>query len=138
MTSEEEKEPIIPCKLIKGEQLHLLYVTFKNGYFFSLYPKNEPKLGTMSLTLPIIPQLGLTRETRKMLESPTGSKKGVNTVTVLGSRNELFVKAMSEKLSLATQGMIYFSLNFEENNEELYREGLTLIDRFLADVKENQ
>ncbi|MBD3189202.1 MAG: hypothetical protein GF308_01085 [Candidatus Heimdallarchaeota archaeon] len=133
--NEGEKKAIFST--FSSKHLELVGLTFENGFFISLFPKEEAKLGTMALSLPTEPLIGITRKAQKntggisIRDRSVGRKGRLTTVTVLGSRNEVFAKAFSEKVTQITGKMVYLSINFEEEQQELYNEAMDLLDKFL-------
>ena len=61
-------------------------------------------------------------------------RRGITTATVIGSRNEIITKALAEKITLSTNSLVYLSLNFQENNEELLNESMKLVENFIKEV----
>ncbi|NHJ38733.1 MAG: hypothetical protein FK731_01780 [Asgard group archaeon] len=102
-----------------SNNLELIGIVFENGYFVTIFEKKSMKLGTIALSLP----------------SPTNIKiKDITTATVIGSRNELITKALAEKITRTTNNLVYLSLNFQENNEDLFKEALKLVERFIEEI----
>ena len=58
-------------------------------------------------------------------------RKRLSTATVVGTRNDLYAKALAEKTVMQSGEMVYLSVNFQENNEELFLEAIDLINQFL-------
>ena len=120
-----------------SDNLQLIAIAFENGFFIALSPKESLKLGTMSLCLPSAPfsggreNLNLSAVVSQQTKLP---RKKLTTATVLGARNELFAKALAEKVTRATAKMVYLSVNFEEDNSALFTEAMQLLEEWLEEV----
>lgn len=136
MAKNEEKEKSL-FSTFSSKHLELAGLSFENGYFISIFPKEDSKLGTMALCLPTEPLMGVTKQAQKGVQETSIRDRSVRrkgrltTVTVLGTRNEVFAKAFSEKVTQITGKMVYLSVNFEEDQQELYNEAMDLLDKFL-------
>ncbi|NHK31081.1 MAG: hypothetical protein FK730_06995 [Asgard group archaeon] len=116
-----------------GENLQLTALAFQNGYFVAISEKIDMKLGTTAISLPISTDLG-TRQAPSAKEQISFERKGITTATVIGSRNEIITRALAEKITLSTNSLVYLSVNFQENNEELFNEALMLVDSFIKKI----
>ncbi|NHJ87053.1 MAG: hypothetical protein FK734_16440 [Asgard group archaeon] len=114
-----------------SENLQLVAMKFLNGYFIAISDKNDLKLGTTAVSLPMTKGLGIKHSLQD--EHPIRDR-GVTSATVIGSRNELFAKALVEKAVINTGLIVYLSVNFQENNQELYIESLKLLEKFLKEL----
>ncbi len=118
-----------PFYFQEGENLQIIATDFENGIFISISHLGANKLGTTALSLPIDTSLGLSSE-RSYSDSPTG-RRGLTSATVIGSRNEIYTKALAEKVVRAISKIVYLSTNFKEQNESLFTEAITLVDDLL-------
>jgi hypothetical protein len=123
----ETKDPYFK---FTSENLVLMGLLFENGYFISISEKNKFRLGTTAISLP------LDQTSDQGFDRPF-DRRDITTASVIGSRNELYTKALAEKITIATQKLVYLSLNFQENNEELYMEAMKLIDDFVNEIVKN-
>jgi hypothetical protein len=121
-----------PFFMAENENLQLIAVIYQNGLFVSISKKETLLLGTTALSLPISENIGLSHSKR----NDSYSRKGLTTATVLGSRNEIYTKALAEKITIRTRKMVYLSLNFKENEENLYGEAIELVDSLLQHLQE--
>ena len=110
MTEEKEDNTTTPYPFFfqEGEQLQLIATDFNNGLFIAISELGANKLGTMALSLPIDTSLGISAERRR----DDSQRRGLTSATVIGSRNEIYTKALAEKVAIATKKMIYLSTNF--------------------------
>jgi len=126
-----------PCEIFRefqGEHLQLVALSFTNGYFLGISKKDELKLGTMALSLPFTSPVGRGTSHRKEKEGRRELRRGeLTTTTLLGSRNEAITKALAEKVVQMTNKLVYLSVNFPENDQELFVEALQLVDQFLRE-----
>ncbi|HUU79173.1 MAG TPA: proteasome assembly chaperone 4 family protein [candidate division Zixibacteria bacterium] len=122
-----------PFYQAKGENLQLIVTIFENGFFISLSSLGAPKLGTVALCLPIDPTIGISRE--RKFSGTSLDRRGITTTTVIGSRNEIFAKALAEKAVMKTKKIVYLSVNYDDNNNELFTESLQLLEEFLQTVQ---
>jgi len=123
-----------PFFTAENENLQLVAIIYQNGLFVSISKNEALLLGTTALSLPISNSIGISRSRKH----DTFDRKGLTTATVIGSRNEIYAKALAEKLTLRTGNMVYLSLNFKENEENLYGEAIELVDSLLHFLHENQ
>jgi hypothetical protein len=113
-----------------GENLELLVIVYSNGLFISLSQKEKAKLGTTAISLPLSPELGLSRA--KRTKSPLKrDRQRLTSDIVLGSRNDSITKALAEKVTLATGKMVYLSTNLPREDESMIKEALQLIEKML-------
>lgn len=129
MTTEENSE-ISDFIEFNSENLILVGIKFQNGYFISVSNKVAKKLGTTAISLPISQELENITQDSSGNRSSLG-RRGITTATVLGSRNELFAKALAEKLVILTNQLVYVTVNFDEDNHELFSEALQLIEKII-------
>ena len=130
----KEKNIEEPYFQLESDNLCLVGIKFVNGFFLVISEKESLKLGTMAISLPTFP-IERENETSKKSRRPIIDRKNLSTATVIGTRNELYTKALAEKIVSLTGEMVYLSVNFQENNEELFMEAIGLIDTYL---KENE
>lgn len=121
-----------PFYFREGENLQIIATDFENGVFIAISQAGTNKLGTTALSLPVDPSLGLSSE-RRHSDMPTG-RRGLTSATVIGSRNEIYTKALAEKVAVATSKIVYLSTNFTENSENLFTEASTLVDDLLKQL----
>ena len=126
----KEKNIEEPYFQLESDKLCLVGIRFANGFFLVISEKESLKLGTMAISLPTFP-IERENETSKKSRRPIIDRKNLSTATVIGTRNELYTKALAEKIVSLTGDMVYLSVNFQENNEELFLEAIGLIDTFL-------
>lgn len=126
----EETETIFYHK--ESENLEIIVVVFENGFQITFFPIGKPKLGTIAVSIPV-DNVGLSRE-RKMTEIDM-KRRGLTTANVIGTRNEIFAKALAEKAVIKTGKIVYLSVNFEENNNDLFIESMKLLEDFLQTLK---
>ncbi|TET31256.1 MAG: hypothetical protein E3J70_02600 [Candidatus Heimdallarchaeota archaeon] len=119
-----------PYFQLESDNLCLVGIRFANGFFLVISERESLKLGTMAISLPTFP-IERENETSKKSRRPIIDRKNLSTATVIGTRNELYTKALAEKIVSLTGEMVYLSVNFQENNEELFLEAIGLIDVFL-------
>ncbi|NHJ48463.1 MAG: hypothetical protein FK733_11825 [Asgard group archaeon] len=119
-----------------SDNLILLGLLFDNGCFIAVTEKSNFKLGTTAVSLPMSPSLSTTKSPPSQMERTSLDRRGISTATVIGSRNEIYTKALSEKITLATEGLVYLSLNLQEEKEELFHEALKLVEEFLAKISD--
>ena len=119
-----------PYFQLESDNLCLVGIRFANGFFLVISERESLKLGTMAISLPTFP-IERENETSKKSRRPIINRKNLSTATVIGTRNELYTKALAEKIVSLTGEMVYLSVNFQENNEELFLEAIGLIDVFL-------
>ena len=129
---EQTKEKNIeePYFQLESNNLCLAGIRFVNGFFLVISEKESLKLGTMAISLPTFPK-ERENEASKKSRRPIIDRKNLSTATVIGTRNELYTTALAEKIVSLTGEMVYLSVNFQENNEELFMEAIGLIDTFL-------
>jgi hypothetical protein len=113
--------------------LQLAAIIYQNGLFVSISKNETLLLGTMALSLPVSQTIGISRRREESFD-----RRGLTTATVIGSRNEIYAKALAEKLTVNTGNMVYLSLNFKENDENLYGEAIELVDSLLQYINENK
>ena len=123
-----------PFFTAENENLQLVAVIYQNGLFVSISKNEALLLGTTALSLPISEDIGFSRAKKQ----DTFDRKGLTTAIVLGSRNEIYTKALVEKITMRTGNMVYLSLNFKENEENLYGEAIELVESLLQYLQENQ
>lgn len=130
-----ENESDIKKHLIEytSENLQLLGITFQNGYFVAIYEKKNMKLGTTALSLPVTTNTE-SKHTISVNEKIPFNRKGITTATVIGSRNEIITKALAEKITLSTNGLVYLSVNFQEDNKEFFNEAMKLVEKFIEKI----
>lgn len=128
MNSEKDKNTANEIIKEKSENLVLLGIKFENGYFISISKKDSHKIGTTAITLPFDRNQNPTGDSSPQLKI-NRQRRALTTATVLGTRNELFAKALAEKLVYATNKIVYLSVFFDENDEELFKESLSLIEK---------
>ena len=126
----KEKNIDEPYFQLESDNLCLVGIRFANGFFLVISEKESLKLGTMAISLPTFP-IERENETSKKSRRPIIDRKNLSTATVIGTRNELYTIALAEKIVSLTGEMVYLSVNFQENNEELFLEAIGLIDVFL-------
>ncbi|MCK5159619.1 MAG: hypothetical protein KAR08_10705 [Candidatus Heimdallarchaeota archaeon] len=126
----KEKNIEEPYFQLESNNLYLVGIRFANGFFLVISEKESLKLGTMAISLPTLPK-ERENETNKTTRRPIIDRKNLSTATVIGTRNELYTKALAEKIVSLTGEMVYLSVNFQENNEELFMEAIGLIDTYL-------
>jgi len=126
----KEKNIEEPYFQLESDNLCLVGIKFVNGFFLVISEKESLKLGTMAISLPTFP-IERENETGRKSKRPIIDRKNLSTATVIGTRNELYTKALAEKIVSLTGEMVYLSVNFQENNEELFMEAIGLIDTFL-------
>ncbi|MFW9922810.1 MAG: hypothetical protein ACFFDW_05915 [Candidatus Thorarchaeota archaeon] len=136
MSSSKIDEIQPPFFIKEGETLQLHAIKFENGIFIGISPKEKLRLGTVALSVPFDSHLG----TRKTTDSPSATldRKGLTTVTIFGSRNEIYTKALAERVTLLVQGIVYLSLNIEENDEKKFSEAIHLIEDFLKEISKEK
>ncbi len=135
MTEQLDKENSEnPFFQLKNDNLNLVGIKFTNGYFLVISEKESLKLGTMAISLPITP-IKDDRDSSKRISQPILDRRNLSTATIIGTRNELYTKALAERFVSITGKMIYLSVNFQENNEELFLEALKLIEKFLKEIE---
>ena len=125
----DKKEALFYQK--ESENLQIIAVILENGLQINFSPVGKPLLGTVAVSLPV-DSIGLSRERKT---SKTDFRRGLTTSNVIGSRNEIFAKALAEKAVIKTGKIVYLSVNFEENNEELYIEAKNLLEEFLQTLQ---
>ena len=118
----------LPITVINGENLHLLAIQFDNGFFVTISDKESFNLGTTALSLPS------TTSDESQTPKPQIDRKKLITATVIGSRNELYAKALAEKIVVGQGKMVYLSVYFQENNEDLFIEAIKLVDQLLTKI----
>lgn len=120
---------------LSSENLILLGIEFDNGYFISISDKNTLKLGTTAVTLP---NESITEQSLSKGPAIKGisSSRGIITATVLGSRNELYAKALAEKLVFMSNKLTYLSVFFDENNEDYFKEAILLVEELIKSKSE--
>ncbi len=128
----KEKNIEEPYFQLESDNLCLVGISFVNGLFLVISEKDSLKLGTMAISLPTIPK-ERENETNKKSRRPIIDRRNLSTATVIGTRNELYTTALAEKIVSLTGEMVYLSVNFQENNEELFMEAIGLIETFLND-----
>ncbi len=126
----KEKNIEEPYFQLESNNLCLAGIRFVNGFFLVISEKESLKLGTMAISLPTFPK-ERENEASKKSRRPIIDRKNLSTATVIGTRNELYTTALAEKIVSLTGEMVYLSVNFQENNEELFMEAIGLIDTFL-------
>ncbi|MEA2071751.1 MAG: hypothetical protein U9O98_10740 [Asgard group archaeon] len=126
--SNKESKKQKQMHIIEGEKLQLIALKFTNGFFITICHLDEGKLGTMALSLPVTPLMGISRERKQKTRS---SKKGITSTTVIGSRNEVITKALAEKITLNSGKMVYLSTHFKDQDEEMTKEALNLLESYL-------
>lgn len=126
----KEKNIEEPYFQLESNNLCLAGIRFVNGFFLVISEKESLKLGTMAISLPTFPK-ERENEASKKTRRPIIDRKNLSTATVIGTRNELYTTALAEKIVSLTGEMVYLSVNFQENNEELFMEAIGLIDAFL-------
>lgn len=126
----KEKNIEEPYFQLESNNLCLAGIRFVNGFFLVISEKESLKLGTMAISLPAFPK-ERENEASKKSRRPIIDRKNLSTATVIGTRNELYTTALAEKIVSLTGEMVYLSVNFQENNEELFMEAIGLIDTFL-------
>ena len=89
-----------PFYFREGENLQIIATDFENGIFIAISHIGANKLGTTALSLPVDTSLGLSSE-RRYSDTPSG-RRGLTSATVIGSRNEIYTKALAEKVAIAT------------------------------------
>jgi hypothetical protein len=117
------------------DNLQLIGLAFQNGYFIAISEKNDMKLGSTAISLPISSDLE-PRKTFEAKEKISLDRRGITTATVIGSRNSIITKALAEKITLSTNSLVYLSLNFQENNEELFNEAMKLVENFIKKINQ--
>lgn len=130
----EEKNNENPFFYLEGENLSLVGIRFVNGFFLVISDKESLKLGTMAISLPAFPK-ERTSDSPTTSTQPRIERKNLSTATVVGTRNELYTKALAERIVSLTGEMTYLSVNFQENNEERYLEAIGLLDEFLKEIE---
>jgi hypothetical protein len=130
----EEKNNANPFFHLESENLSLVGIRFINGFFLVISEKESLKLGTMAISLPAFPKERI-RESPSQSNQPIIDRKNLSTATVIGTRNELYTKALAERIVSITGEMTYLSVNFKENNEELFLEAIGLLDEFLKEIE---
>ena len=133
MPKDTKDEPS-PFFMAENENLQLLAVIYQNGLFVSISKNEALLLGTTAISLPMSENIGLSRAKKQ----DGIERKELTTATVIGSRNEIYTKALAEKLTASTGNMVYLSLNFKENEENLYGEAIKLVESLLEYLHENQ
>lgn len=118
-----------PFYFREGENLQIIATDFENGIFIAISHAGANKLGTTALSLPVDTHLGLSSE-KGYSDTPIG-RRGLTSATVIGSRNEIYTKALAEKVAIATRKIVYLSTNFKEQSENLFTEAITLVDDLL-------
>jgi len=126
----KEKNIEEPYLQLESDNLCLVGIRFANGFFLVISEKESLKLGTMAISLPTFPKERENKSSKKSRQSII-DRKNLSTATVIGTRNELYTKALAEKIVSFTGEMVYLSVNFQENNEKLFLEAIGLIDKFL-------
>jgi len=129
MTDKEDKTSNFFFKE-ESENLQIIALTFSNGLFIAISEKPEPKLGTTAISMPLSPEIH-GKSPRELIDKNTFDRRGLTTATILGSRNEMYVKALAEKVVQSTQQLVYITANFPENNDEFFNEAIQLLDEFL-------
>jgi hypothetical protein len=132
MTDKKEEDNNNPFFLIEGENLDLVGIRFANGFFLVISEKESLKLGTMAISLPAYLKERESKSNKK-IRQPIIDRKDLSTATVIGTRNELYTKALAERIVSLTGEMTYLSVNFQENNEELFLEAIALLDDLLKE-----
>jgi len=136
MTEEKEEKTIThPFYFQEGEELQIIATDFENGIFVAISQRGANKLGTTALSLPVDPSLGISSD-RRYSDGP--KRRGLSSATVIGSRNEIYTKALAEKVAIATDKIVYLSTNFRENSESLFSEASTLVEALLKEFFETQ
>jgi hypothetical protein len=115
------------------DNLQLIGLAFQNGYFIAISEKNDMKLGTTAISLPISSDIGPGKALGTK-EKISLDRREITTATVIGSRNEIITKALAEKITSSTNSLVYLSLNFQENNEELFNEAMKLVENFIKKI----
>ena len=123
---------------ISSDNLVLIGLLFDNGCFIAISEKSNVKLGTTAVSLPMSPSLGTTDSPPAQKDRISLDRRGITTATVIGSRNEIYTKALAEKITLVTQGLVYLSLNFQEEKDEFFHEALKLADEFLTKISNKE
>jgi len=122
-----------PFFQLESDNLSLVGIKFTNGYFLVISEKESLKLGTTAISLPIH-SFEQEVDSSKKTTKPIIDRKKLSTATIIGTRNELYTKALAERFVSLTGKMIYLSVNFQENNEELFLEAIKLIEKFQKEI----
>ncbi|MHA1185260.1 MAG: proteasome assembly chaperone 4 family protein [Candidatus Heimdallarchaeota archaeon] len=131
-TSTTDDSP--PFFSAENENLQLVAIIYQNGLFVSISKNEALLLGTTAISLPFSENIGLSRSKKQ----DGFERKGLTTATVLGSRNEIYTKALAEKITQRTGDIVYLSLNIKENETNLYGEAIELVESLLHYLQEGQ
>ncbi|HUT81571.1 MAG TPA: hypothetical protein VMZ29_10250 [Candidatus Bathyarchaeia archaeon] len=118
----------------QSDNLQLIALKFVNGFFITICEKTSLKLGTTAISLPYSPDFERKDQNMRVIDSHILDRRGITTTTILGSRNELFAKALAEKVVQNTSQLVYLTLNYPEKNEELFVEAIKLVEKFIQSL----
>ncbi len=127
-------EQNLPITKIESENLQLITMHFANGFFVSISEKDSLNLGTTAISLPSASTQQVSGTGFDKTTQPHIDRRELITATVIGSRNELYAKALAEKMVVGLGKMVYLSLYFQENNEDLFLESIKLIEQLLSKI----
>ncbi len=118
----------------QSENLQLVVLKFANGFFIAISERSALKLGTTAISLPFAPDLK-ERNQKQIIDFHTLDRRGITTSTIIGTRNELYTKALAEKIVQNTGQLVYLTVNYPENKDELFTEALQLVESFLRNLR---
>ena len=120
---------------IQSDNLQLVAIRFQNGFFIAICENERLKLGTTAISLPNIFDNENIEKNTSGKDGFLPGKERLISATVIGSRNELFAKALAEKATRKINTIVYLSIFFKENNQELFTEAISLIDDFIKEIE---
>ncbi len=124
----------LPITKIESENLQLIAIHFTNGFFVSISEKDSLNLGTTAISLPTASVQQGSGTGFDKITQPRIDRRELMSATVIGSRNELYAKALAEKIVVGQGKMVYLSVYFQENNEDLFLESIKLIEQLLSKI----
>lgn len=116
---------------VQSDNLQLIALKFINGFFIAICEKASLKLGTTAISLPFSSDFEKKEQKMRTLDLHATDRKGITTTTIIGTRNEIFAKALAEKIVQNTSQLVYLTVNYPEKKEELFTEALKLVEKFL-------
>ena len=114
-----------PFFIIDGDELTLNAMQLENGLFIAIYQQEKARMGTVALCVPM---------TKSLVEAKL-EKRRITSTTVFGSRNEIYAKALAEKVTINTGMINYLSINFQDKEEKHFTEAIQLIEKLIDEIK---